>query len=198
MELSEAIKTRRSIRKFKDIPVPKEVLEEVIELALWAPSNYNMQGWYFVVVQGEKKDRIIAAMARHAETWVTNVKNLFPEKMVKIIQEFFATMGGAPVIIFVYTDKTEQLLEYMPLDMEPGYPSACAAIQNLLLAAHDRGLGACWVAACCIIEDEINEILGIEEVRNKVMVAGIPLGYPDQRPPAPPRQGNKVQWLGFA
>lgn len=197
MELSEAIKARRSIRKFKDIAVPKELLEEVIELALWAPSNYNMQGWYFVVVKGEKKDRIIATMGKHAETWVTNVKKLFPEKMVKIIQEFFATMGGAPVMIFVYTDKTEQMLDYMPLDMEPGYPSACAAIQNLLLAAHDRGLGACWVSACCIIEDEINDILELEEVKNKIMVAGIPLGYPDQKPPVPPRQGDKVQWVGF-
>ena len=108
MELFEVIKTRRSIRRFKDIPVPKELLEEVIELALWAPSNYNLQGWYFVIARGEKKGRIIAAIAKNTETWVTNVKKLFPEKMVKIIQEFFATMGGAPVMIFVYTDKTEQ------------------------------------------------------------------------------------------
>jgi nitroreductase len=197
MELSEVIKMRRSIRKFKDISVPRELIEEIIELALWAPSNYNMQGWYFVVVQGKKKDQIVAAMARKAELWATNVKKLFPEKMVKIIQEFFATMGGAPVLIFVYTDKTEEQLDYMPLDIEPGYPSACAAIQNLLLAAHDKGLGACWVAACCIIQDEIDEILGIREVKNKIMVAGIPIGYPDQSPPAPPRVGNKVQWIGF-
>lgn len=194
MDLTETIKTRRSIRRFKDTPVPREVLEEIIELALWAPSNYNMQGWYFVVVQGEKKDQVVQAMASHASSWLGNIKQLFPEKMVGMMQHFFATMGGAPVMVFVYTEKTREHLTYMPLEVEPGYPSACAALQNLLLAAHDRGLGACWIQACCIIEDEINQLLGVQ---GKMMVAGVPLGYPDQSPPTPPRKGEKVRWIGF-
>ena len=50
MELMEAIKTRRSIRKFTDEPVPREKLEKIIEAAMWAPSGQNLQPWYFVAL----------------------------------------------------------------------------------------------------------------------------------------------------
>ncbi|HXZ36796.1 MAG TPA: nitroreductase family protein, partial [Thermodesulfobacteriota bacterium] len=56
MELAEAIKGRRSIRKFKAQPVPREKLEKILELAMWAPSGMNRQDWYFVVVQGPKRE----------------------------------------------------------------------------------------------------------------------------------------------
>ena len=58
MELAEAIKGRRSVRKFKSDSVPKDVLESILDLAIWAPSGMNRQEWYFVVVQDEKVEEI--------------------------------------------------------------------------------------------------------------------------------------------
>ena len=58
MELIDAIKGRRSVRKFKPDPVSKEVIEGLLELAQWAPSGMNRQEWFFLVVQGEKKEEL--------------------------------------------------------------------------------------------------------------------------------------------
>ncbi len=59
MELSEAIKGRRSVRKFKSQAVSRETLAKLLDLAVWAPSGMNRQEWFFVVVQGEKKDQLL-------------------------------------------------------------------------------------------------------------------------------------------
>ncbi len=59
MELSETIRGRRSIRRFKNQSVPKEVLQKILDLALWAPSGMNRQEWYFLAVQGEKKNELL-------------------------------------------------------------------------------------------------------------------------------------------
>ncbi|RLD97525.1 MAG: hypothetical protein DRI92_05515, partial [Aquificota bacterium] len=59
MELRDAILGRRSVRKYKSDPVPKEVLEEIMDLAVWAPSGMNRQNWFFVVVAGDLRDRVV-------------------------------------------------------------------------------------------------------------------------------------------
>jgi len=59
MELSDAIKGRRSIRRFKPDPVPKEVIEKLLELAQWAPSAMNRQDWRFIVLQGPQKAELL-------------------------------------------------------------------------------------------------------------------------------------------
>jgi len=72
--------------------------------------------------------------------------------------------------------------------------SASALIQNLLLAAHARGLGTCWMTGPKYMEKEINELLGMTD---KELVSVVPIGYPDQSPPAPPRKNKVVRWIGF-
>jgi nitroreductase len=59
MDLYEAIKGRRSIRRFKPDPVPKGVLDRIFEMATWAPSGMNLQNWHFVVVTGERKEALV-------------------------------------------------------------------------------------------------------------------------------------------
>ena len=66
------------------------------------------------------------------------------------------------------------------------------AIQNFLLLAHEKGLATCWTSAAALVEDKINSILGIE---GKDLIAAIPIGYPDQSPPVPPRKGEKIGWF---
>jgi len=191
MDLFEAMRGRRSIRKFKDKPVPLDIVKEILEKAIWAPSNYNMQPWYFAVVTGNKKKKILEAMEDVSTLVAERVSSIFDEKMTKLVKTFTRTFGGAPVIILAYSDRSFGNTPSPPLKFDPGILSVATAIQNLLLLAHEKGLAACWTSAAALVEDNINSILGIE---GKDLIAAIPIGYPDQSPPVPPRKGRGIGW----
>lgn len=203
MNLSEIIKDRRSIRKYQDREIPREILSELLEAALWAPSGLNKQNWAIYVVKGEKKANLLEAVAQAGEIFKPTLEELFPEKMVNITMRFFKKLGGAPVALLVYMPKL--IYEIRP-DMSSlekyqvehsrftNMLSAAALIQNILLLARERGLGTCWMTAPKNAEDQINEVMGIAD---QELVAIIPIGYPDQSPPAPPRKADKIHWIGF-
>jgi nitroreductase len=69
MDVIEAIRTRRSIRVFKPDPVPKKVLQELLDVCLWAPSGGNVQPWYFHVLTGKLLDKVTARLVEKAKTW---------------------------------------------------------------------------------------------------------------------------------
>ena len=188
MKLVEAIKGRRSIRKFKTQPVSKEMLEEILDLALWAPSGMNRQEWYFVVVQGEKKNELLKIFSSAFENIRPNLEKVFVEKpkIVEGMKQFFQTYGGAPVFILAYAGKS-------PSGQWDTHSTA-VALQNLLLAAHAAGLGAVWTDGVLNKEGEINALLNIE---GRKLVAVVPVGYPDEIPRVPPRKDGRVQWVGF-
>lgn len=148
MDVLEAIKKRRSIRKYQKKPVEKEKLNKVLEAARLAPSASNMQPWHFIVVTDPKaKESLRASYNR----------------------EWFVQ---APVIIVACAVPEEAWLrrdgeEYWKVD-------TAIAMQNLVLASTELGLGTCWIAA--FKEEEAKKALGIpEHVR---VVAMTPLGYP--------------------
>ena len=116
MEALEAILSRRSIRRFRSEPVPEETVSELLRAAMSAPSANNLQPWHFVVVD----DR----------------------EVLDAVQEFHPyskMLGEAPLAILVCGDsRAEDKQSYMIQDCS-------AAIQNLLLAAHAKDLGAVWL-----------------------------------------------------
>lgn len=203
MDLVTAIKERRSIRSFRSDEVPRELLEEVVATALWAPSGMNRQDWEIFVVRGAKKDALMEVISRSQDYVLPHLQGLFPQKIIRISLQVFKNLGGAPVLFLVYIPK-----ELVHLDEAMGdrarfhaefrrharLLSAAALIQNLLLAAHALGLGTCWMTGPKYMEPEINALLGITD---KELVSLIPLGYPDQAPPVPPRRGNVVHWVGM-
>jgi nitroreductase len=188
MELAEAIKGRRSIRKFKKQFVPKETLEKILDLAMWAPSGMNRQEWYFVVVQGQKQNELLKIFSSAFENIRPNLEKVFVEKpkIVEGMKQFFETYGGAPVFILAYAEKS-------PSGQWDTHSTA-VALQNLLLAAHAGGLGAVWTDGVLNKEVEINALLNIE---GRKLVAVVPVGYPDEIPRVPPRKEGRVQWVGF-
>lgn len=203
MDVSTAIRGRRSIRKYRNDEVPRELLEEVLEEALWAPSGMNRQEWQLVVVRGETRDRLARVIAESARYIRPRLEELFKEKIVRLTLQFFANLGDAPVIVCVYIPKEKfTITEDMPglqryhteFRRYNALLSASALMQNLLLAAYARGLGTCWMTAPKYLEDEINAVLGVEDLE---LVALTPIGYPDQSPPVPPRKGEKIRWIGF-
>ncbi len=190
MELREAIKGRRSVRKYKPDPVPKEVIEELFEYALWAPSGMNRQNWYFVVVTGKMRDEIVKICERAYREYIgKKVEKVFSHKphVVKETKSFFATLGGAPVVILAYADPG-------PESEKTDIQSVSAAIQNLLLLAYEKGLGTCWMTGPISHAEEFNKLLGIKD---KNFVALITLGYPDETPKVPKRKPGRVRYIGF-
>ncbi len=159
MDLSSTIRTRRSVRSFRPEPVPQALLRELIELANWAPSAGNLQARDFIVV----RDRITReALARAADQ---------------------AELAQAPAVIAVCTNAS-RVAKYGARGRDLfSIQDAAAATQNLLLAAHERGLGAVWMGS--FEEDEVSDILGIP--RHARPVTLLALGWPAENPPPPER-----------
>ena len=174
MELMEAIKNRRSIRKFTDERVPIEKVERMLEAAMWAPSAQNLQPWYFVVLT--KKDDLAFLFSELGTTAFSERKRLearfkdHPE-VVEETMEFMAAMGGAQTIVLAFLNKPMYSEEMLPSCVE----SVAAAMQNLVLAAYEEGVASCWVEAVCRAGDALQERFAPEHGK---LIGGIILGYP--------------------
>ena len=186
MELTQAILERRSVRQFLEEPVPDQDLRDIIDAARWAPSASNQQMWKFVVV---KNKTILAQMSQlvidkidklSVESGVTELQN------AKSYSTFF---NQAPVTIAVFMkpygkNKTEGVFrslgyseqEIQRLRGHVDIQSIGAAIQNILLTAHAKGYGTCWMCAPNIAAPEIERLLGVEE--SWQLKALVPLGKP--------------------
>ena len=101
MELLQAIKGRRTIRRFKPEPVPRELLERLIQEAMWAPSAMNTQPWKFIVLTGQARQGLIAIAEGCIDQLDERMKTLFNEKMRGMVRGYFRDFGGAPAIVAV-------------------------------------------------------------------------------------------------
>lgn len=162
MELKEAILGRRSIRKFKDAKVDKELIIKILDAAKWAPSAGNLQPWEVIIVENDHTKKLIAEAAL-GQYWLTK----------------------APIVLIVCAnlDRTGWYYGERGRTLYAIQDTA-AFIQNILLLVHDHGLGACWVGA--FDEEIVREILEIP--RNCRPVAIIPIGIPDEKPSPPSRR----------
>ncbi len=148
MEFMDVIRKRKSVRRFKPDPVPEEEIKYILEAARLAPSWANTQCWHFVVVTDQDvKNKVGAAGNR----WIAK----------------------APVIIVACAEPTQPGVKgdqhYYMLDIG-------IAMEHLMLAAAERGLGTCWIG--WFDEAKIKEALGVPE--NMRVVASTPLGYPSE------------------
>jgi nitroreductase len=198
MDLLKAIHERKSIRAFKSDPIPKERVEEILTLAIHAPSAINLQPSEFIVVTGEEKERLSRRLIKaYREKQIScgpdAVKPLpktFGKRGAKTLEAmnpFFKEMGvqsdpfinegscnfyGAPVAIILCLDDAFSKARFVDIGAVLGY---------FVLAAHELGLGTCPIGLITAYEDEIKDVLNIPE--NKMVVIGIALGYPDWESP---------------
>jgi nitroreductase len=161
MEFMDVVRKRRSIRRFKPDPVPEEEIKYILEAARLAPSWANTQCWHFVVVTD-------------------------PEVKVKIGEAGFRWTARGPAIIVACADaaqvgfREDQYFYLVDIGI---------ALEHLVLAAMERGLGTCWVVG--FSEARVKEILGVPE--NIRVVALTPLGYPAEDPP--PRDRKPLEQI---
>lgn len=170
MELVEAIRTRRSVRKYKNEPLPEQAIKELIELAAWAPSGMNSQPWVFVVVQDREYMKSLSDRAK--KFLLEKIKTLGGrlERYANALSNpDFNIFYSAPVLVLIYGDKN--IFTYV-------YDCSMAA-QNLMLAVWDRGIGSCWIGFANGIGNtpEVKAELNVPE--GYELVAPIILGYPE-------------------
>lgn len=199
MDVFQAIRTRRSIRKFTSDPVPEEDVRTIIELAALAPSAGNRQMWKFLAVSNrrlleELRDAILRKLDSVME-WPESKPYASKLEAAKAYSTFFAE---APVTIVVlgepYGSSVDEILEKRGwerpeidlLRQKPDIQSIGGAIENLCLAAHAMGYGTCWMSAPCIAGPEIKELLKVEPPWE--VIAFVPIGVPDEQPTARPRK----------
>lgn len=166
MDLMEAIKKRRSVRKYKDTPVDRKTILKLLEAAVWAPSGGNAQNWRFVVVTD-------------------------PEVKKKIKMVSPGLLGNPPVVVVIAQDvaKAREMGGKMGVDSLVKMDSAMAA-QNLMLAARAEGLGTCVIAS--FHPDAVRRLLRMpEEFVPQLLIS---VGVPDQDPAPPPRAFEKIIW----
>ena len=109
MEMLDHIKARRTIRKFKPDPVPQEVIDDVFEAAMWAPSHGNAQPWDFVVVGAETRGRLLALLQAKAKELLATPG--MPPKKRENIEALVDDFGGAPYMVAVLSHPGADPLE---------------------------------------------------------------------------------------
>ena len=188
MEFRKLMHERRSIRKFTDKPVDHNLLNELLNEALWGPSGMNRQAWKFVVLQGEsfkKLLRLSGEMAEDMEGPLTAER--FNEKMRGFVKGYFRDLGGASTAVACLSKAADAYLAD-----HANMVSGAAIMYNFLLLAQEAGLGCCWMTGYALHEKELMQLLGCEGYK---LVGVTPVGYPDQTPPVPPRKGEPIVWM---
>jgi len=155
MDTIKCIKTRRSIRKFKNKDIPEEIIEDIIECGMNAPSSCDTQPWAFIVVKNKNK-----------------------LKELSKISPYSSFVANTPVCIVVCLTPQE------PIYTPNKYNSVACAVENMLLAIHDYNLGSCWTFIKDFddtdVEKKAKDILNIPEDVEAICM--LPIGYPDEKP----------------
>ncbi len=166
----EAVRTRRSVRKFTGRNVEDEVVLQLLESARVAPSGHNTQPWRFIVVRSPEAKRALAKAA-HGQSW----------------------MEAAPVFIVCVADVRCRIQDEPGLEVNETSPQfalkqvirdTAIAVEHAVLEAESLGLGTCWVA--WYEQKDVRPILGIPP--DRFVVAILPLGYPAETPGERPRK----------
>jgi nitroreductase len=182
MDVMQAIDTRRSIRRFKSDPISDDAIRTILEAGIKAPSGKNKQPWEFVIVKGEKRAEMVQIMREGTQAFKAQHGNVgSAENSARIMEQ-------APVTIFVFNpygtfpwqEKSIEQQIFETVDVQ----SVGAAIQNMILAATDLGIGSLWICDVFFAYEGLCNWLN----KDCQMVAALSLGYSDESPPARPRK----------
>lgn len=202
MDAIECIKTRMSIRRFKNEPVPKDILKEIINAAKWSPSYKNTQPWEVIILAGAKKEALSKVLtdlfekgnkacpdipeplswppaqdARIADLYKSRAEalgiNLADPEVLRKAKIANFNFYGAPHAIYLYQDSSLSPWSLFDLGL---------FAQSLMLAANAYGLGTVPQAFAVDYAKDIKQFLNIPETKR--LVLGISIGYPDMESPA--------------
>ncbi len=185
----QSIYNRRSIRKFQNKNISKEIVEEILNAGRAAPSAKNRQPWKYIIFSSTQKQELLKVMAsglQREEQGITDLPRSrygIPDAMntLKIMQQ-------APVVIVVLN--TNARSPFLPVDHDDRIAELCdtlsigASIENMLLATEALGLGTLWIANTCFAYKELVAYLNTQHQ----LVGAVAIGYPNEAPSQRPRK----------
>jgi nitroreductase len=217
MNVTEAIKTRVSIRAFRPDPVPEALTREILEIARWAPSGGNLQPWKVIAVAGDER-AAVSALAKQALLSGANEAAQYPPyppnlwepyrtRRFKSGEDMYALLGipredrprrlqnfarnydffDAPVGLFFVVDRRMGHAQWSHLGM---------FMQNLALAAVERGLATCMQEAWAMVRETLARHFGL--AADEMIVCGMALGYADATKPVNTLRTERAEVGEFA
>ncbi|PSL50805.1 nitroreductase [Salsuginibacillus halophilus] len=186
MELTEGLKTRRTIHKFKDEDIDPAVIERAIECAVLAPNHKMTEPWHFHVVQGEAKEQL---SRRRGELKSAAQGGPDTEKGAKVYEKAYHGMADVPFVVAV---STKTSIEDPVLDQEDRAATACA-VQNFMLSAWSEGVGCFWGSGPLLKDEVTKNTLGLGA--DEEVIAMLFIGVPEVIPSVKERSfTNAVTW----
>jgi nitroreductase len=199
MSFVEAVEGRRSVRRYRPEPVPREDVERMVALAARAASAGNAQMWRFIAVQDRQ---VLQAMKRAVDERFDEL-TAWPElagqgKELRAARAYATFFADAPLCVAVlclpYASRMDRMLTLRGMSREerdrlrqrPELQSVGAAVQLLITAAHSMGCGGCWMSAPVVAAEGLEQVLGVEPPAQ--LVALVPIG----RPAGAPRRSGRL------
>ncbi len=188
---------RRSIRKFLDKPISQKDIMKIIQSGVKAPSSKNRQPWKYIVIQGNAKEEMLKVFHQGINR-EENENALLPQSKQHIAAAKYTIkiMEEAPTIIFVVNSLGKDILSELTPEEHIyeicNIQSISASIQNMLLAATEKGIGSLWICDIYFAYSELCKWLNSDGQ----LIAASAFGYPNESPNARPRKNldDIVEW----
>ncbi len=181
-DVIEIIKTRRSVRDYKEDHVSDEDIKFLIDCARYAPSGSNMQPWSFIVIQNKEVIHKLSEDGKKA--MIVNNPNKAPG-FISFLKTDTNLFHNAPLLVIILGNKKSVTADW----------DCAMAAQNMMLAAHSRGIGSCWIGLVmpALMDEKILKELGAPP--GYKAVAPLIFGYPRGETVMPGRTEPEVKWL---
>tara|TARA_Y100000310_G_scaffold318480_1_gene372627 strand:+ start:17638 stop:18198 length:561 start_codon:yes stop_codon:yes gene_type:complete len=182
--MNEAIKTikeRRSVRAYKDKPIEKEKIDEILECGLMAPNARHLQPWKFIVLQNKELIKEIAK--RIQDKVIDNQRYYFVKERAQTKED--AIFYSVPLVIFILGDKTNH---WSKIDCS-------LAAENMMLAAKSLGIASCPIGMARFVKEEKDIIEKLKFPENYELIITLVFGYADEEPEPKERNKDVVKWI---
>ncbi len=191
------VRGRRSIRRYEARPIARPLIERILTAATWAPSAHNRQPWRFCVVHSQAQK--LALSQAMGERWQEDLAQdgVEPKLIERRVAISHARLTGAAALVVAAVSLEEMDVYPDPQRAEAEWlmavQSTALACQNLLLAAHHYGLGACWMCAPLFVPETVAGVLGLPDTWYPQAL--ITLGYPaEEKEKERLSLGERVLW----
>ena len=182
MDFTQVVTHRRSVRDYTDQIVPEDIVNDLLDVAVHAPSAMNEQPWAFAVIQDPE---LLERYSKRAKSLVLNS----PQMTAK--RADLQAMLKAPEFNVFYNSSTVIVIYAKPIGLHPDW-DCCLAGENLMLAAKDKGLATCPIGLAWLLFDQPDVKKELNVPEDYVTVLPVILGYPAQAPAATSRKKPEI------
>lgn len=180
MNILKLIKERRTVRRYKDKPIPKKIIDKIIEAGIWGSSLHGFQPWRYIIVSDKNVIKKISEILV-----LESKKHRIASKI--LLTSSANTISNSQLLIIIYNSQGfvkwvnkfgKKFVKYAEV---AELSAISAAIQNMILVAENFGIGSCWLSMPLFCKKRINNILNKKEKLIAVITFGYPQGRSEKR-----------------